>query len=60
VVLAGRDRGRGEATATELAAAGASPPRLEIADLASMAQLRALAGRLGAVERPACWSTTPG
>src|SRR5258707_252527 len=51
VVLVGRDRGRGEATAKELAAAGASPPRLEIADLSSMAQVRALAGRLGTLER---------
>ena len=50
VVLVGRDRGRGEATAADLAAAGASP-RLEIADLASMAQVRALAGRLGALDR---------
>jgi len=51
VVLVARDRGRGEATAAEVAAAGASPPGLEIADLASMAQVRALAGRLGALER---------
>ncbi len=51
VVLVGRDRGRAEATAADLTAAGASPPRLEIADLASMAQVRALAGRLGALER---------
>jgi retinol dehydrogenase-12 len=51
VVLVARDRGRGEATAAEVAAAGASPPRLEIADLASMTQVRALAGRLGALER---------
>jgi NAD(P)-dependent dehydrogenase (short-subunit alcohol dehydrogenase family) len=51
VVLVGRDRGRGEATAAVLAAAGVSPPRLEIADLASMGQVRALAGRLGALER---------
>jgi retinol dehydrogenase-12 len=51
VVLVARDRGRGEATAAEVAAAGASPPRLEIADLASMAQVRALAGRLGALDR---------
>jgi len=51
VVLVGRDRDRGAATAAEVAAAGASPPRLEIADLASMAQVRALAGRLGALER---------
>ncbi len=50
VVLVGRDRDRGAATAAEVAAAGASPPRLEIADLASMAQVRALAGRLGALE----------
>jgi retinol dehydrogenase 12 len=51
VVLVGRDRGRGEATAAVLAAAGGSPPRLEIADLSSMAQVRALAGRLGTLER---------
>ncbi len=51
VVLVGRDRDRGAATAAEVAAAGASPPQLEIADLASMAQVRALAGRLGALER---------
>jgi retinol dehydrogenase 12 len=50
VVLVGRDRGRGEAAAAELAAAGASS-RLEIADLASMAQVRALAGRLGTLGR---------
>src|SRR3982074_761936 len=51
VVLVGRDRGRGGATAPGVAAAGALLPRLEIADLASMAQVRALAGRLGALER---------
>ena len=50
VVLVGRDRGRGEAAAAELAAAGASP-RLEIADLASMEQVRALAVRLGTLGR---------
>jgi retinol dehydrogenase-14 len=49
-VLVGRDRGRGAAAAAELAAAGASP-RLEIADLASMEQVRALAGRLGMLGR---------
>jgi NAD(P)-dependent dehydrogenase (short-subunit alcohol dehydrogenase family) len=46
----GRDRGRGAAAAAELAAAGASP-RLEIADLASMEQVRALAVRLGTLGR---------
>ncbi len=51
VVLVGRDRDRGAATAAELATAGASPPRLEIADLASREQVRALAGRLSALER---------
>jgi len=51
VVLVGRDRGRGEATAAELGAVAATPPRLEIADLASMAQVRALADRLGALDR---------
>jgi NAD(P)-dependent dehydrogenase (short-subunit alcohol dehydrogenase family) len=53
VVLVGRDRGRGEATAAELVAAGASPPRLEIADFASMGQVRALADRLGTLDRSA-------
>jgi retinol dehydrogenase 12 len=51
LVLVARDRDRGEATAAGLVAAGAPPPRLEIADLASMTQVRALADRLGALER---------
>jgi retinol dehydrogenase-12 len=51
VVLVGRDRVRGEAAAAEVAAAGGPAPRLEIADLASMAQVRSLAERLGALER---------
>jgi NAD(P)-dependent dehydrogenase (short-subunit alcohol dehydrogenase family) len=51
VVLVGRDRGRGEAAAAELAAAGGPAPRLEVADLASMGQVRTLADRLGALER---------
>jgi retinol dehydrogenase 12 len=51
VVLVGRDRGRSEATAAELARVAASPPRVELADLASMDQVRALAGRLGALDR---------
>jgi NAD(P)-dependent dehydrogenase (short-subunit alcohol dehydrogenase family) len=51
VVLVSRDRGRGEAAAAELAAAGGPAPRLEVADLASMRQVRMLADRLGALER---------
>ncbi len=51
VVLVGRDRGRSEATAAELARVAASPPRVELADLASMDQVRALAGRLGTLDR---------
>src|ERR1700722_6106698 len=51
VVLVGRDRVRGEAAAAEVAAAGGPAPRLEIADLASMEQVRSLADRLGALER---------
>src|SRR5580704_12802981 len=51
LVLVARDRDRGEATASGLVAAGAPPPRLEIADLASMEQVRSLADRLGALER---------
>jgi retinol dehydrogenase 14 len=51
VVLVGRDRGRAEAAAAELAAAGGLAPQVEIADLASMGEVRALANRLGALER---------
>ena len=51
VVLVGRDRGRSEATAAELAKVTASPPQVEIADLSSMAQVRALADRLNAMDR---------
>ena len=51
VVLVGRDRGRAEAAAAEIGAAAAVPPKVEIADLASMEQVRALAGRLAALER---------
>jgi NAD(P)-dependent dehydrogenase (short-subunit alcohol dehydrogenase family) len=51
VVLVGRDRGRAEKAAAEVAAAGGPAPQLEIADLASMGQVRALADRLGALER---------
>jgi len=51
VVLVGRDRGRAEAAAAEIGATAAVPPKAEIADLASMEQVRALAGRLGSLER---------
>ncbi len=51
VVLVARDRGRGEAAVADLAAAGGPVPRLEVADLASMGQVRTLADRLGALER---------
>src|SRR5215470_15194758 len=51
IVLAGRDRSRAEATAAEIAALGTPPPTVEIADLASLEQVRALAGRLAALER---------
>jgi retinol dehydrogenase 12 len=51
VVLVGRDRARGQAAVEEVAAAGGPAPRLEIADLASISQVRALAGRLAALER---------
>ena len=44
VVLVGRDRGRTEAAAAEIGSASASPPRAEIADLASLEQVRGLAG----------------
>ena len=51
VVLVGRDRGRAEAAAAEIAPVSASPPRAEVADLASLEQVRGLAGRLGGLER---------
>jgi len=51
VVLVGRDRGRAEATAAEIGAKSTVPPKVEIADLAVMEQVRALAGRLASLER---------
>src|SRR5690349_21756857 len=51
VVLVGRDRGRTEAAAAEIGSASASPPQAEVADLASLEQVRALAGRLAGLER---------
>lgn len=51
VVLVGRDRGRAEDVAAEIGSFGAAAPSVEIADLASMEQVRALAGRLAALER---------
>ena len=51
VVLVGRDRGRTEAAAAEIRSGSASPPRVEIADLASLEQVRGLAGRLAGLER---------
>jgi len=51
VVLVGRDRGRTEAAAAEIARVSASPPRAEVADLASLEQVRGLAGRLAGLER---------
>jgi retinol dehydrogenase 12 len=51
VVLVGRDQGRAESTAAEIGANSAVPPKVEIADLASMEQVRALAGRLASLDR---------
>ena len=51
VILVGRDRGRGEAVAAQVAAPGGPAPRLEVADLASMGQVRTLAERLNALQR---------
>jgi NAD(P)-dependent dehydrogenase (short-subunit alcohol dehydrogenase family) len=51
VVLVGRDRGRAEATAARIGSVAARPPMVDIADLASMDQVRALAGRLAALDR---------
>ena len=49
--MVGRDRGRTEAAAAQIAAVAASPPRAETADLASLEQVRGLAGRLAGLER---------
>src|SRR5499433_3931125 len=46
VIVVGRDPGRAEATAAAIQADGAPPPKVEIADLARLDQVRALAGRL--------------
>jgi NAD(P)-dependent dehydrogenase (short-subunit alcohol dehydrogenase family) len=51
VVLVARDRGRAEATAARIGSVAAQPPMVDIADLASMDQVRALAGRLAALDR---------
>jgi NAD(P)-dependent dehydrogenase (short-subunit alcohol dehydrogenase family) len=51
VLLVGRDRGRAEAAAAQIGSVSALPPKVEIADLASMAQVRSLAGRLAGLER---------
>jgi NAD(P)-dependent dehydrogenase (short-subunit alcohol dehydrogenase family) len=51
VVLVGRDRDRTETAAAEIGKVSASPPRAEIADLASLAQVRGLAERLAGLER---------
>jgi len=51
VVMVGRDRDRTEAAAARIAAVSTSPPRAEIADLASLEQVRGLAARLAGLER---------
>ncbi len=51
VVLVGRDRGGTEAAAAGIGSVSASPPQTEIADLASLEQVRGLAGRLARLER---------
>ena len=51
VVMVGRDRDRTEAAAARIAAVSTSPPRAEIADLASLEQVRELAARLAGLER---------
>jgi retinol dehydrogenase 12 len=51
VVLVGRDRGRAGAAATEIGSMSTLPPKVEIADFASLEQVRSLAERLSALER---------
>jgi len=46
IIVVGRDPARAEATAAANQAGGAPPPKVEIADLARLDQVRALAGRL--------------
>jgi NAD(P)-dependent dehydrogenase (short-subunit alcohol dehydrogenase family) len=46
VIVVGRDPGRTEATAAAIQSDGAPPPKVEIADLARLDQVRALASRL--------------
>jgi NAD(P)-dependent dehydrogenase (short-subunit alcohol dehydrogenase family) len=46
IIVVGRDPARAEATAPAIQAGGAPPPKVEIADLARLDQVRALAGRL--------------
>jgi NAD(P)-dependent dehydrogenase (short-subunit alcohol dehydrogenase family) len=46
IIVVGRDPARAEATAAAILAGGAPPPKVEIADLARLDQVRALAGRL--------------
>jgi NAD(P)-dependent dehydrogenase (short-subunit alcohol dehydrogenase family) len=46
IIVVGRDPARAEATAAAIQAGGAPPPKVEIADLARLDQVRALAGRL--------------
>ena len=46
IIVVGRDPARAEATAAAIQADGAPPPKVEIADLARLDQVRALAGRL--------------
>jgi retinol dehydrogenase 12 len=52
VILVCRDKARGEAALAEVATvAGAGQPRLEIADLSSLQEVRDLAGRLARLDR---------
>ena len=51
VVLIGRDRGRTEAVAAEIGLASTAPPLTEIADLASLEQVRGLAERVAGLGR---------
>src|SRR5579859_7399205 len=51
VVIVGRDRGRTEAAAAQIAAESGSQPRAEVADLASQEQVRGLAARLAGLDR---------
>ena len=58
VVLVGRDRGRTQAAAAEIGSVSESPPRAEIADLASLERVGGSPGDWPGWSASTCSSTT--